>query len=75
MNTPLLDGIVKEAGVTSEVIGSILSSPVAIPAGLIGLLAGKRDEGDMDKQEEKSWSNIIPGVGAYRLARRIKTKL
>lgn len=72
MKTPILDGIRKQSGISSEIGGGILWSPLAVPAGLIGLISKKMTEEQMAAQKEKDWSNLIPGLAAYRLGRRIK---
>jgi len=78
MNTPLLDGIKKTSGFTSEALGNAASvplAPVTWPASILGLLAPKMTEEEMIRQNKHGISNYIPFLTQYRLARRMKNKL
>ena len=66
----------KQAGLASEIVGTALWAP--IPS-LAGGAAGAAKGGVLTKKEMKefnnrSWSNLIPGVGAWRLGRRLQTR-
>ena len=74
MNTPLLDGIVKEADVLSEALGTALWGISGIPliTGVVGATKPLTQE-EFDRQKKRNISNIlIPGLGSYRLGRRLR---
>jgi len=67
-------GFEKQAGLASEVAGTVIQFPLSLVGAGVGALKGKYPK-EQDKQviEDKSWSNLlIPGVGGYRLARRLR---
>ena len=77
MNNSFKEGFEKVAGTISEGVGAAGWFP--IPSAIGGLLGhskgGYKTEKAMKSREGKSFSNaLIPGVGAYRLARRLSTK-
>ena len=71
-------GIEKLAGLKSEIGGAGASAAVPI-LGPIGTIAGLVAAGvtptltkkEMKEQGKKTWSNFIPGVGTYRLYKRL----
>jgi len=68
------NGFEKRAGMGSEVLGTIGAAPASIVGGIAGLARGAYT-GDAQKDADKGFlTNFVPGVGAYRLARRYKTQ-
>ena len=65
----------KNAGVGSEVAGSFMNPinvPFTIPAAMIGALVGEKDQRDIGNTDADTWKNLlIPGLGAYRLGKRM----
>lgn len=54
-------------------IGTVLSAPAAPLAALVGLVAGPYSDKQLEKVNKRGPTNLIPGVGAYRLTRRSQT--
>ena len=70
------DEMNKIAGVVSEGVGSVGWFPLpSAVGGLIGAnKGGYKTEKDLKRADAKSFSNVLlPGVGGYRLARRLST--
>jgi hypothetical protein len=69
-----VDELQKIAGSYSEYIGGVLGGSVG-PAGLIGAIAAAatptKTHKEMLEQQKKKWSNFIPGVGTYRILKRL----
>ena len=63
-------GFEKIAAARSEILGSLPYGPISGVATAIGAAVGPRSEKDRKESNEKDWSNLIPGVGGYRLGRR-----
>jgi hypothetical protein len=63
----------KEAGAPAEVVGSLvnpLNIPLNLPAGLLGLVIGEEDPKAFKNMSSIS-SLIVPGLGPYRLGKRL----
>lgn len=66
-----VDGFEKIAGIKSEVVGSVIHLPTSLVTGLGGLTREPHSKEVQEDVDKASWSNIfIPGLAAYRLARR-----
>ena len=67
-------GIEKLAGLKSELVAGTIGGSIG-PAGLAGMIAAAATptftEKQMKTQGKKTWSNLIPGVGTYRLWKRL----
>ena len=71
----MINAFKKIAGIKTEIFGSIPSNPLTLGASIVGagvgLHKGKHTKEEQAKAEDKTWSNVlVPGLGAYRLARR-----
>ena len=66
----------KEAGETSEIVGSVLGFPISGLTGAMGYLGGSTPtKKEMKKQDERGLSNILLaglGVSGYRMGKRLK---
>jgi len=76
--TSFKDETQKIAGSTSEAFGSVLGNMLPIvggPASLVGSIAAAvtptLTKEEMKRQQKESASNFIPGVGTYRLLKRM----
>jgi hypothetical protein len=73
-NDAFVDELEKISGVYSEFIGGGIGEIVP-GAGLIGSLAAlatpTKTHEQMLEQQKKKWSNFLPGVGTYRLMKRL----
>ena len=65
--------IEKVGGEISELVGSVGWFPLpTVIGGVLGAASTKPTKKEIKEQKKKSFSNILlPGVGAYRAARRI----
>ena len=70
-------GFEKRAAARSEILGTAAGAPIApitVPAAVIGriagTIAGPYSKKDQEKINKKTGTNLIPGVGMYRHARR-----
>jgi len=75
-------GFIKQAGLASEIAGTVGSTALSIPlmglpalgSFMAGAAAGPKGEEDMAAQNKKMGTNFIPMVAPYRLGRRMATK-
>jgi hypothetical protein len=65
-----MNEIRKIAGVRSELGGGLTSSLSGLGA-LIGAAKGPYEKKELAEADKKDVSNFLPGVGGYRLARRL----
>lgn len=65
----------KKAGVPAELVGTAfnpLSAALALPAGVAGLVVGEDDIRDIPNTNMSSLGSLlIPGLGPYRLGKRL----
>lgn len=71
MNENFKNGFEKTAGTRSEALGSLIWGPASVLGGIGGILTGKYSKKDQKEANKKSVTNLIPGVGGYRLGRRL----
>lgn len=68
-----IDELQKLAGPITEGMSFGGYLPLDLPALGIGYAMKPKTKEQMKKQEKKTWSNLLlPGVGPYRLGRRLK---
>lgn len=65
-------GFEKISGVMTEGLGTVGSNGLGLLTGLVGMAKGPYSKKEQEEADERTWSNVlIPGVGAYRLGRRL----
>ena len=74
-NSAFNDELEKIGGPISEAIGSVGWLPVpSVVGAIVGAGSEKLSKKQLKEQDKKTWSNVLlPGVGAYRASRRIKS--
>ena len=65
-------GFQKIAGLKTELAGTVLYSPLAIPGVIGGLVTGAHKKAERKAVDNSVFTNFIPGVGAVRLGRRMQ---
>ena len=70
MSHEYVNEVLKIAAARSEIAGGILMPGTTLGA-LAAVLTGEKTEDQLSAQEKKGLSNFIPGVGAYRLTKRL----
>jgi orotidine-5'-phosphate decarboxylase len=65
------DGFEKNAAGRSEIVGTVLSGPASVVGGIAGVAKKPYTDEELKEVNKKKWSNLIPGVGAYRQMRRM----
>lgn len=65
------DEMKKLGGATSEYIGGALGGIAGIPAAIAAAITKTKTDKEMIEQGKKGLSNFIPGVGTYRMFKRL----
>lgn len=65
------DEMEKLSGVKTELIGSATGGIGSAIGALAAAVTPTKTDDQMKKQQKKTWSNLIPGVGTYRYFKRL----